>query len=183
MTLTANETNQLTIRRARVEDAPAVLRVFDEVIAWFVDMGNEGQWGSEPWSALPKRIANVTEACALPGAWVAEEPGGGIHGALVLGASMPYVPAATAPEIYVRLLVASRDDRARGLGRRLLAFADEQARAAGVERMRVDCYGGGSGALVRFYESCGYERISTFDVNGWPGQLLGRTLARPDAGK
>ncbi|CAB3907166.1 GNAT family N-acetyltransferase [Achromobacter sp. ACM04] len=176
MTLKAKETNELTIRRARVEDAPAVLRIFDQVIAWFVSMGNEGQWGSEPWSTLPKRIAGVTEACALPGAWVAEDPEGGIHGALVLGASMPYVPAATEPEIYVRLLVASRDERARGLGRRLLAFADDQARAAGVDRLRVDCYGGGNGALARFYESCGYQRISTFDVNGWPGQLLGRTL-------
>ncbi len=176
MTLTTTETDELTIRRASVEDAPAVLRIFDGVIAWFVSMGNEGQWGSEPWSTLPKRIAGVTEACALPGAWVAEEPGGGIRGALVLGEPMPYVPPATEPEIYVRLLVASRDARVRGVGRRLMAFADGQARAAGVERLRVDCYGGGNGALVRFYESCGYQRISTFDVNGWPGQLLGRNL-------
>ena len=51
-----------------------------------------------------------------------------------------------------------------------------RARAAGVQRLRVDCYGGGTGALVRFYESCGYERLSTFDVDGWPGQLLGRNL-------
>jgi len=179
LTLTAKPTDQLTIRRASVEDAPAVLQIFDEVIAWFVSMGNEGQWGSEPWSALPLRIARVTESCALPGAWVAEEPGGGIRGALVLGDAMPYVPAATGPEVYVRLLVASRDARARGIGRRLLAFADDQARAAGVDRLRVDCYGGGSAALVRFYESCGYARISTFDVNGWPGQLLGRKLGRP----
>lgn len=174
--MTTKATNELTIRRASAADAPAVLRVFDEVIAWFVAMGNEGQWGSEPWSTLPKRIEGVTEACALPGAWVAEEPGGRIHGALVLGEPMPYVPPATEPEIYVRLLVASRDARARGLGRRLLAFADGQARTAGVGRLRVDCYAGGSGALPRFYESCGYQRISSFDVNGWPGQLLGRDL-------
>ncbi|MNW16651.1 hypothetical protein D3C71_2155650 [compost metagenome] len=58
----------------------------------------------------------------------------------------------------------------------MMAFADEQAQSAGVRRLRVDCYGGGSGDLVRFYESCGYERIATFDVDGWPGQLLGRWL-------
>ncbi len=169
-------TDERVIRRASALDVPAVLGIFDEVIAWFVAIGNEGQWGREPWSTSPKRIALVTEACALPDAWVAEGPEGRVLGALILGESMPYVPAATEPEIYVRVLVAGRDAQARGVGRRLMAFADERARAAGVARLRVDCYGGGTGALVRFYESCGYERISTFDVEGWPGQLLGRRL-------
>lgn len=164
------------IRRANVTDAPAVLQVFDEVISWFVEMGNDGQWGIEPWSTLPKRVAQVSEACAMPGAWVVQAPGGRIRGALVLGDPMAYVPSATEPEVYVRLLIAARDERARGVGRRLMAFADDRARAAGVKRLRVDCYGGGTGALVRFYESCGYERLSTFDLQGWPGQLLGRRL-------
>ena len=164
------------IRRAAVTDAPAVLQVFDEVIAWFVSMGNHGQWGTEPWSASPRRVAQVTDACAMPGAWVVEARGGQILAALVLGEPMAYVPAATEPEVYVRLLIAARDQRVRGIGRRLMAFADDRARAAGVRRLRVDCYGGGTGDLVRFYESCGYERISTFDLEGWPGQLLGRSL-------
>lgn len=164
------------LRRASVADAPAVLQVFDEVIAWFVGMVNHDQWGTEPWSASPRRVKQVSEACAMPGAWVLEEPGGRIRAALVLGEPMPYVPSTTEPEVYVRLLIAARDERVRGVGRRLLAFADDRARAAEVRRLRVDCYGGGTGDLVRFYESCGYERISTFDVEGWPGQLLGRNL-------
>lgn len=164
------------IRRASVADAPAVLQVFDQVIGWFVGMGNQGQWGTEPWSGLPERVARVSEACSMPDAWVVEDPEGCIQGALVLGEPMPYVPSATEPEVYVRLLITARGERVRGVGRRLMAFADDRARAAGVKRLRVDCYGGGSGALVRFYESCGYERISTFDVLGWPGQLLGRSL-------
>lgn len=174
--MAATGMDRLAIRRASEVDAPAVLRIFDEVIAWFVEMSNEGQWGSEPWSTLPQRIARVTEACAQPEAWVAEDQDGGIQAVLVLGESMPYVPSATEPEVYVRVLVASRDARVRGVGRRLLAFADDRARVAGVKRLRVDCYGGGTGALVRFYESCGYERISAFNVDGWPGQLLGRSL-------
>lgn len=168
--------DNLAIRRASVADAPAILKVFDDVIAWFVEMGNVGQWGTEPWSASPRRIAQVLEACAMPDAWVVAGPGGHIHGVLVLGEPMAYVPPATEPEVYVRWLIAARDTPVRGIGWRLMAFADERARAAGVRRMRVDCYAGGTGALVRFYESCGYERISTFDLEGWPGQLLGRSL-------
>ena len=164
------------IRRASVADAPAVLQMFDEVIAWFVGMGNHGQWGTEPWSASPRRIAQVSQACAMPGAWLVEGPGGRIQGALVLGEPMDYVPSATEPEVYVRWLIAARDTSVRGIGRHLMAFADDCARAAGVRRLRVDCYAGGTGDLVRFYESCGYERLSTFDLEGWPGQLLGRSL-------
>ena len=168
--------DDLVIRPASVADAPAVVQVFDEVIAWFVGMGNDGQWGTEPWSASPRRVAQVAEACAMPDAWVVAEPGGRIRAALVLGEPMPYVPPATEPEVYVRLLIVARDAPVRGLGRRLLAFAEARARAAGVSRLRVDCYAGGTGALVSFYESCGYERISVFNLEGWPGQLLGRSL-------
>ncbi len=164
------------IRRASVADAPAVLEVFDQVIAWFVAIGNHAQWGTAPWSAVPRRVAQAEQACAMPEAWVVEDSEGRIHAALVLGEAMPYVPAATEPEVYVRWLIVGRDERVRGLGRRLLAFAEDRARAAGVSRLRVDCYAGGTGDLVRFYQSCGYARLSTFDLEGWPGQLLGRSL-------
>ncbi len=120
----------LNIRRANVDDAPAVLTLFDEVIEWFVSIGNLQQWGSEPWSTMQRRITQVTDACALPGAWVAQNEHGVVRAFLALGESMPYVPAPTGPELYVRVLVASRDARVRGIGRRLIAFADEQARAA-----------------------------------------------------
>lgn len=174
MTETGKDT--LTLRRASVADAPAVLSLFDQVIEWFVSIGNEQQWGSEPWSTMPRRITQVTDACALPGAWVAQNQQGEVRAFLALGESMPYVPAPDGPELYIRVLVASRDARVRGIGRRLMAFADEQARAAGLDQLRVDCYGGGSGDLVRFYESCGYTRIAPFIVDGWPGMLLGRKL-------
>lgn len=42
---------------------------------------------------------------------------------------------------------------------------------------RLDCFGGGTGALVRYYESCGYQRAGSFDDGGWPGQILTRSLA------
>jgi hypothetical protein len=91
----------LTMRRASVADAPAVLRLFDEVIAWFVAIGNPQQWGSEAWSSIPRRITQVTDACALPGAWVAETAQGEVRAFLALGDAMPYVPAAVEPELYV----------------------------------------------------------------------------------
>lgn len=165
-----------TIRPAGRGDAEAVLRLFDDAIAWFVATGNTGQWGSEPFSSQQKQVDRVRGWVREPGAWVAEHPEAGVVGFLALGEATDYVPAATQDEIYVRVLIGSRDARAKGTGRRLLGFAEEQARAAGVDLLRVDCYAGGTGDLVRFYESCGYRPTTTFTVGVWPGQVLERTL-------
>ncbi|CAM5493967.1 N-acetyltransferase family protein [Leifsonia shinshuensis] len=164
------------IRPAGPADADAVLRLFDEAIAWFVSIGNTGQWGTEPFSSRPEQVARIRGWVAEPGSWVAEQPETGVVGFLALGAATEYVPAATEPELYVRVLIGSRDARAKGTGRRLLEFAHEQARAAGVGKLRVDCYAGGTGDLVRFYESCGYTRTDLFTVGAWPGQVLERPV-------
>lgn len=170
----------LPLRRAAPEDAAAVLRLFDEAIAWFVSIGNTGQWGTEPVSGTPRWEARAEEWCSGDDSWVVEHPEIGVCGLIALGDAVDYVPAAVEPELYVRVLIGSRDPRAKGVGRRLLALADERAAAKGVDLLRVDCYAGGSGDLVRFYEACGYTRAGTFAVgdepNVWPGQVLERRL-------
>jgi GNAT superfamily N-acetyltransferase len=96
-----------------------------------------------------------------------------LAGAVHVGEATAYAPPATEPELYVRALVARHGSRA---GRELLRVADELARERGVSLLRVDCYAGGDEALVRFYESAGYTRTDTFEVKGWPGQVLERRL-------
>ncbi|WP_431279520.1 GNAT family N-acetyltransferase [Leifsonia poae] len=172
----SSESDTVVIRHADPGDADAILRLFDEAIAWFVSIGNVQQWGTEPFSTQQRQIDRVTGWCAEPGAWVAAHPEIGVCGALVLGEANDYVPPATEPELYVRLLIGSRDPRAKGIGRRMLEFADDQAEEAGAGLLRVDCYAGGSGDLVRFYESCGYVRAGEFSVGEWPGQVLERRL-------
>lgn len=166
------------IRRATETDARSVLTMFDEAIAWFASIGNTGQWGTEPFSVSPRRVDQVTAWCSGPGSWVAVDRHGTALSALVLGDAHDYVPPPDVPELYVKVLIASRAPGARGAGRRLMAFADEEAARARVDRLRVDCYAGGSGRLVEFYESCGYRRVQTFTVRDWPGQLLAKTVHR-----
>jgi GNAT superfamily N-acetyltransferase len=76
----------------------------------------------------------------------------------------------------VRVLIGSRRAEGKGVGRFLLGFADAEASRLGVPVLRVDCYGGGQGDLVRFYESAGFQRTETFKVRDWPGQILERRL-------
>ncbi|WP_207226257.1 GNAT family N-acetyltransferase [Microterricola gilva] len=137
-------------------------------------MGHRAVLGPALW------VERISEWCAAPDSWVATHAELGVCGALVLGEASSYVPAATEPELYVRSLIGSRDPRAKGAGRRLLALADERAAASGVTLLRVDCYAGGTGDLIAFYESCGYTRAETFAVEkqpqDWPGQVLARRL-------
>ncbi|MEU8300195.1 GNAT family N-acetyltransferase [Micromonospora sp. NPDC048909] len=170
----------LTVRPGDPTDAPAVLRLLDDATAWLVARGRTGQWGTEPASADPRRIAQADAWAGSGGLWLAmlgERP----VGALVVGAATEYVPAATEPEVYVNLLVTDRAYAGQAIGGRLLAQAAELARDRGVGLLRVDCYAGGDGALVRWYERQGFTRTDPFTVRRpgrepWPGQVLARRL-------
>jgi GNAT superfamily N-acetyltransferase len=162
-----------TVRVGSVADVPAVLRLLDGAVAWLVERGRTGQWGTEPWSASPARVERIRGLVAAGELLLLEDDGAALA-ALVHGPdAMPYVPAAEGPEDYVQLLVA--DPASRGAGRRLLDESWERARAAGLERQRVDCYAGDDGRLVQVYEDAGFTRTVAVDVDGWPGQVLERS--------
>ncbi|KAL3480736.1 hypothetical protein BJX99DRAFT_7145 [Aspergillus californicus] len=106
-----------------------------------------------------------------------EETPGIIIGALALGEKMPYIPAVPEPELYVRLLVTDRQWAGRSVGQRLLEHARGVARRDGISLLRVDCYAGGDGKLVQYYESQGFERSEWLESeSGWPCQVLAQRL-------
>ena len=81
----------------------------------------------------------------------------------------------------VNLLITDRAQAAAGIGGQLLAHAATLARERGLGLLRVDCYAGGDGALVRWYERQGFTAIDPFTVERpgrepWPGQVLVRRL-------
>ncbi|EHK25238.1 uncharacterized protein TRIVIDRAFT_219018 [Trichoderma virens Gv29-8] len=104
----------------------------------------------------------------------------GVVGAISVGEAHSYVQPATEPELYVQFLATDRASSGKGIGTLLLEQARTLARKAGVSLLRVDCYAGGSGGLVRYYESQGFERMETFEINGWPGQVLIQRLDKED---
>ena len=170
----------LVIRSGDTADAVTVLRLLDAATAWLVARGRTGQWGTEPASGDPRRIAQAESWAASGDLWLAML---GDHpvGALVVGAANGQVPPPTEPELYVNLLVTDRAYAGRGIGARLLAYAAELARDRGLGLLRVDCYAGADRALVRFYESCGFTATDPFEVERpgrepWPGQVLARRL-------
>ncbi|WP_230878401.1 GNAT family N-acetyltransferase [Planomonospora sp. ID67723] len=151
--------------------------MFDSAVEWLTAQGRTGQWGSEPFSADPTRVERITGWAASGGMRIAESDGEPA-GCIVLGPPMPYVPPAPEPELYVQALVIDRRFHGRGVGSALLALAPAEAAERGVALVRVDCYAGDDGRLVRYYESQGFTRTEPFTVGEWPGQILEMRLGR-----
>jgi GNAT superfamily N-acetyltransferase len=162
------------VRVGSAADLDVVMDLFDEAVAWLVAQGRTGQWGDQPWSASGDRVARIRRMIEDSELLLLDRDGATVAALAHGPAAHDYVPPAPEPEDYVLILVARPS--ARGAGRRLLDESWSRARANGLARQRVDCYAGGDGKLVRFYESAGFTRTESFDVDGWPGQLLERRL-------
>jgi hypothetical protein len=63
------------IRKGSAADAPAVVGLFDAAVAWLVARGQEGQWGTTPWSQRPELVARAYAWAQGDGLRIAEEDG------------------------------------------------------------------------------------------------------------
>ena len=188
--------------RGTVDAVPAVLHILDTAVKWLASHDRTGQWGAAPFSENPQRAEQLKEfATTGLGLWLAVkvaddtpmvgqnrlsklnsqtmngEAPGVIIGALAVGERMPYVTPVSEPELYVRLLVTDRQWAGKKIGNRLLEHARGLANSAGVSLLRVDCYAGGDGKLVQYYESQGFKRYETLNLKGdWPCQVLAQRL-------
>jgi N-acetylglutamate synthase-like GNAT family acetyltransferase len=192
--------HDIAIVRGTVDDVPAVLHLLDTAVKWLVSRDRSGQWGAAPFSKNPRRAEQLREfATTGLGLWLAikvdtpmldpnrlsninpqtmnGEAPGVIIGALAVGEKMPYVTPVSEPELYVRLLVTDRRWAGNKIGERLLEHARDLANGAGVSLLRVDCYAGGDGKLIQYYESQGFKRVERLNLEGdWPCQVLAQRL-------
>lgn len=64
--------------------------------------------------------------------------------------------------------------------RLLLDHARAEAADRGLGLLRVDCWAGGGGALIRYYQSAGFTPTVRFMVGDWQGQLLEQRMTADD---
>ncbi|WP_282694813.1 GNAT family N-acetyltransferase [Streptomyces sp. CC208A] len=164
--------DSIIIRRGGPADVPAMLAIFDSAVVWLNGKGITAQWGTEPFTSRPRTVDLVERLTVEGSPWIAEV-GGVPAGTLTLtphpGA---YVPPADEPERYVRYLATDGRFHGLGVGAALLAHAAEETRREGVSLLRVDCFAGGEGRLVSYYERQGFTRTDAFTVGEWPGRVL-----------
>ncbi|MEV4823842.1 GNAT family N-acetyltransferase [Micromonospora sp. NPDC049274] len=166
------------IRRGGPADAPAVLNMLDSAVLWMNARGNTEQWGTTPFSEKPGGVEMVDRYLTENLPYIAELDGTPAAVLVLDSGPAPQAPIAPAeePERYVRLLVSDRRFAGRHLGSALLAHAVEETRRAGVRLLRVDCWAGGGGELVAFYERHGFTATETFQAGAWPGQVLAQRV-------
>lgn len=171
---------EITIRDGGRDDIPAILGMLDSCVEWLVGQGRTGQWGTKPLSENPKTVESVTRHMTEGSVFIAEA--GGVPAATLTltdapGAYLSHLPPPGEPERYIHWLASDRRFKGHGVGSALLAHAAEETRRAGVSLLRVDCYAGADGKLVRYYENNGFVRTETYTGTGdWPGQVLARRV-------
>ncbi|MEV0640247.1 GNAT family N-acetyltransferase [Streptomyces sp. NPDC050619] len=171
----------IRIREGGPDDIPAILGMLDSSVEWLVSQGRPGQWGTKPLSKNPKTVESVARYMDEGDVFIAEVDG--VPAATLTltesaGAYLSHLPQPGEPERYIHWLASDRRFKGHGVGSALLAHAVDETRRAGVSLLRVDCYAGDDGKLVRYYESNGFIPTETFTVgeNDWPGQVLARRV-------
>ena len=164
----------LRIREGRAGDSEAVLGLWDTAIAWLAERGQPGQWGTEPASSRPRTREMVERWFGTAGVRIAELDDRAV-GASVTGPEPPgHVPGTKLRETYLLFLISDRRHAGMGIGAELVRRAADEARAAGSEVLRVDCWAGAP-PLVAWYERQGFVRSDTFTVEvrgAWHGQVF-----------
>jgi GNAT superfamily N-acetyltransferase len=171
---------KITIREGGPDDIPVILSMLDSCVEWLVTQGRTGQWGTKPLSEHQRTVESVAGYMDEGDVYIAEADG--VPAATLTltdspGAYLSRLAPPGEPERYIHWLASDRRFKGHGLGSALLAHAAEETRRAGVSLLRVDCYAGDDGKLVRYYESNGFTRTETYTgKDGWPGQVLARRV-------
>src|ERR1700758_1505489 len=105
----------LRIRPGDETDGPTVVAIFDEAVAWLVERGQTGQWGATPFSERPGIRERVHAFRIGGGLYIAERDAAAV-GVLVVGPAPAYAPPAPVRELYITLLISSRQSAGQGIG-------------------------------------------------------------------
>lgn len=168
----------MRIRSGGRDDVPLMLAFGDEAVAWMNARGNTQQWGTEPFTGDRRREEFFLKRADSGGVRVLEDDDGTALGVIVITEQRQvYVPEAGERELYVNFLISARAHSGRGVGRTLIERAKQEAAERGIDLIRVDCWAGEEGNLVKIYESYGFRRVQRLLVGEWPGMLLAMRLS------
>lgn len=156
----------VTVRPAQSADAPSLHALRVELEQWLAARGVT-QWdpGEVELQDVERQVAE--------GQWHLASQGGSPLGALrLLWSDEPVWREDDRFSAYVHGLMASRRAAGTGVGRALLAWAEDQARARNAPALRLDCVEGNA-RLRSYYRDLGFLEVGRRDFDGpWYSAVL-----------
>jgi GNAT superfamily N-acetyltransferase len=148
---------QLPVRPATPEDVPPLMDLFREVRQWLCARGWSKEW---EWIEYPNLDEYLLRWVNEHAVYVAELDGT-IIATLTLDADDEPMWGERGQDgraLYMKKMATSRAAAGRGLGRALVDFAIEMARAQGRTLVRLDCLADDAD-LCRYYERLGFAPV------------------------
>lgn len=149
----------LNIVRARGSDLERFIDLLEELAEWMHERGIE-QWPRGRARNGRDYYKASIDRGELHLAFVGEEFAGGLR---LLQRDPVVWPDAADDALYLYNLAVRRTFTGRGLGRALLAWAEQQAAASGRRYLRLDCVPGNM-FLRRYYEDAGFVARGEIDA-------------------
>ena len=171
--------NTIEMTLARPNDLDEILALFDEAVVWLVSHGIEKQWGTTPFSELP-RMRERFIAWIGQGVLFTAYNNDQLVGTLVVSETAPaYVAhlwqSFPISALYLEAFITARSRAGQGIGRIVLQWAEQYAIQSHKTTLWLDCWAENQ-ALCRYYEQAGFIPQSEFFVGEWRGQLFEKPL-------
>jgi ribosomal protein S18 acetylase RimI-like enzyme len=167
--MTAADTETLEIVPATEAAVPMILAMLDEASDWLARKGF-GQWQAGTFNEA--RIARAVRA----GEVYLAKLDGQVVGTLTLSWSNAMTWGDFTNEgAYVSRLTVKRSAAGRNIGRKMIDWAEQQARAKGRKYLRLDC-GHDNERLLAYYDKAGFQRVGHANIGEWTPCLFEKPL-------
>jgi GNAT superfamily N-acetyltransferase len=166
------------LRLGTPADLDDVLAIRREVAAWLASTGSD-QWSTD-WPDTETMVSGFRDALAAGETWIAADDDGTPLAVVTVNDRTDaglWTPGEVVTALFVHRLTVRRAAAGRGLGARLLDHADDLARRAGREWLRLDCWTDNA-RLHRYYRNQGFRHVRTVpDLDSPSGACYERKVA------
>jgi ribosomal protein S18 acetylase RimI-like enzyme len=172
-TLAIGGAETLLVRRAQLQDMPAIIGLIDEASRWLGREVGTDQW-QRPWPDRAARDQRIYRGIKSDRTWMVEDPSRREDDPHRLVATVTCgrggnkklwkQPERNEPALYISRLIVSRRQAGRGVGAGLINWAGLRGRASGAEFIRIDVWTTNY-ALQNYYKAQGFSHVRTCDFD------------------
>lgn len=161
------QTGQIKLVRVQSSEIDTVVDILEEAASWLASRGID-QW--RQGSFLGPRYDSIADQVYRGEVYLATLDGEPVGTLTLQWEDKNFWGDVSDAAIYVHRIAIRRAYAGKGLGLRLLQWAESTAAKAGKSFLRLDCMAENS-ALCEYYEYAGFECRGEIQGKGWRGRL------------